>query len=234
MGQHTAADSRWICFITFSASAGVALRSWTESELAFMHGPRRFQTIWRLTQNSGGYVNCVCGWWIPALGNKKWLPENKEKTRCWLAQQLIPKKCWSTRLIMPNRHGNSTTFESTIWTCIDSAQVHMIYIYIFIYIYICINVHTYVHLDIYLFMRAHTHIYIDIYVHIPMYIYVNLFVCLHMHTFTSTYLHLHLHVHLLAHLQYIALPCITLHCALRCAELHYMTVHRHTDTHIYI
>ena len=67
-----------------------------------------------------------------------------------------------------------------------------------------------------------------------MYIYVNLFVCLHMHTFTSTYLHLHLHVHLLAHLQYIALPCITLHCALRCAELHYMTVHRHTDTHIYI
>ena len=54
VGQHTAAVSSWICFITFSASAGVALRSWTESELAFMHGPRRFQTLWRLTQNSGG------------------------------------------------------------------------------------------------------------------------------------------------------------------------------------
>ena len=207
MGQHTAADSRWICFITFSASAGVALRSWTESELAFMHGPRRFQTIWRLTQNSGGYVNCVCGWWIPALGNKKWIPENKEKTRCWLAQQLIPKKCWSTRLIMPNRHGNSTTFESTIWTCIDSTQVHMIYIYIYIYIYIHMYKCTYIRTLRYILISARTHTY--------RYIYIDRHIC----TYTYVYIHkslcmfTHAHIYIYIFTFTCAFACtFTIHC----------------------
>jgi hypothetical protein len=135
-------------------------------------------------------------------------------------------------LIMPNRHGNSTTFESTIWTCIDSAQVHMIYIYIYLYIhmYKCTYIRTLRYILIY--ARTHTHIYRHIctytyvyirkslcmFTHAHIYIYIFTFTCAFACTFT---------------IHCIALHYITLRVALRWVTLHDRTqAHRHT--HIYI